>query len=259
MSGQPFRDAEAWLAEQGVEREPIDVTAQPDGDDPPPSLTDLAAAAAPLDAAVVPGAASDAPAPSAREVTRLAAQAARDAAQREADATAHPDPATPRLEDDVLDALTFIRRSTASAPQSEGRLRDKLARRGTPPAAIEAALDRARREGAVDDEAMVAALTDERRAQGHAPARIRDDLRQRGFPAALIEAELARFSDEDLEAAAFALAVERAARFTAVPTEDAFRRVAGYLARRGYPEGLARKAARQAVFASREPQRSAER
>jgi hypothetical protein len=42
-----------------------------------------------------------------------------------------------------------------------------------------------------------------------------------------------------------------------VETETAYRRVVGYVARRGYPEALARKVAREAVFASRDAQRAA--
>jgi regulatory protein len=259
----PFRDAEAWLAERGVRREPIRLTPAPDetpGDGarapaagPPPDGT-ATSAGAPDGVATAP---ADAPPLSAREAGQLARQAAADTAQRRADATAAPSPDRRHLEDDVAEAVAFIRRSTSSAPQTEGRLRAKLAARGTPAVVIDQALARARDERLVDDAAMAAAFVDERRRKGHAPTRIRQDLATRGFDPDTIAAALAPRADEDLEAAAFAVARDRAASLTGLPTETAFRRVVGHLARRGYPEALARKVARQAVFRSRDEQRTA--
>jgi regulatory protein len=248
----PFRDAEAWLAERGVRREPIRLAPAPDEAAPQaPPGTPAEPASGTLPAA------PDAPPLSAREADQLARQAAADAAQRQADAAATPDLGRRHLEDDVAEAVAFIRRSTSSAPQAEGRLRDKLVARGTPDVVIDQALARARAERLVDDPAMAAAFVAERRRKGHAPTRIRQDLAARGFDADTIAAALAASRDEDLEAAAFAVARERAALLTGLPTETAFRRVVGHLARRGYPEALARKVARQAVFRSRDDQRTA--
>jgi regulatory protein len=251
----PFRDAEAWLAERGVRREPIRLTPAPDeprADDPRGTAASASSTTTPR----VPGA-PDAPPLSAREADQLARQAAADTAQRQADAAATPSPGERHLEDDVAEAVAFIRRSTSSAPQAEGRLRGKLAARGTPAVVIDQALARARVERLVDDEAMAAAFADERRRRGHAPTRIRQDLASRGFDPDTIAAALAPRADEDLEAAAFAVARDRAASLTGLPTETAFRRVVSHLARRGYPEALARKVARQAVFRSRDEQRTA--
>ena len=244
------RDAEAWLAERGIERVPLalDPTAPP--------------AAAPF------------PPPSAKEVVGLARQAVSDApapptpadrteghATTDASATVDPeaafDPAGSG--DPVGAALAFIHRSTANAPQSEGRLRQKLGERGFTEPDIEAAIGRARAERLVDDPALLAALITERRARGHADLRLRRDLRSRGFAGEQIDAALERHRDEDPSAVAFALAKEQAARQRGVDPEAAVRRIVGFLVRRGHSEGLARKAARDAVYADREPQRSAER
>jgi regulatory protein len=230
----PFRDAEAWLAERGIEREPIRI-ATPTVPDEPDTSGQVTAT----------------------QAVRLAGQAEADRALRDRDAAASLAPSAPRLEDDVAAALAFIRRSTANAPQSTGRLRDKLAQRGTPEPAIEQALQRARAERLVDDEAMAAALVDERRRKGHAVARIRRDLQDRGFEAATIDSVLAATEREDPEAAAFAVASDKAQRLTGLTTEAALRRVIGHLVRRGYADGLARKVAREAVFASRDPERTA--
>lgn len=159
----------------------------------------------------------------------------------------------------VAAALAFVQRSTANAPQAEGRLRAKLADRGHDAEEVEAALVRARQLGLVDDEALLAALISERRARGHAEPRLRRDLRDRGFDGPAVDAALSRHRDTDPLAAAFGLAREQAVRQRAVPPEAAVRRITAFLVRRGHGDAVARKAARDAVHADREPQRSAER
>jgi regulatory protein len=250
----PFRDAEAWLAERGVERDPIRVPLRPSEPpaEPAQSTGTPGDPRGPLDA---PGA--DAPPVTARQAAGLAADALDDAARRADEAAAIPNRAAPRLEDDVADAVAFVRRSTGGAPQSEGRLREKLADRGTPAAVIDAAMERARRERLVDDAAMVAALVEEARRKGHAPKRIRNDLRGRGFGDDLLDDALRSAETEDHEAAAFALAADKAGGLTGLAPETAFRRVVAHVARRGYPEGLARKVAREAVFTARDAERTA--
>jgi regulatory protein len=267
-----FRDAEAWLAERGIERDPIDLTvapepsAEPAGSGVAPQGVETAPVPPPVDGPPA-GGQSSSPGPtsgadsrheaiSARDVGRLAGQAAADAQLREADAAALP-AVSGGLEDDVAEAISFVRASTAAAPQAEGRLRSKLADRGWPVAVIDATLDRARRERLVDDPAMAAALVAERRAKGHAVARIRRDLRDRGFDDAVLTVALGDVDREDPEAAAFAVAASKAAGLTGLTAETAFRRVVGHVARRGYPEGLARKVAREAVFTARDAERTA--
>jgi regulatory protein len=233
-------DAEGWLASRGVRREPLIV-----GASAPPSPQPPAAA----------------PAPTAREVVRLAEQSARDAALVAAP-TATPDlddeGYAPRS-DDADSALAFVRRSTSNAPQSEGRLRAKLVDRGYDGPTVELALERARAERLVDDDAILAALIVERRARGHADARLRRDLRDRGFTGAQVDEALALHAATDPAAAAFAVAREQAARHRSVDAEVAVRRTVGALLRRGHGEALARKAARDAVYADREAEQVAGR
>jgi regulatory protein len=173
----------------------------------------------------------------------------------EAEAT-RPPPAT-TLADDVAEGLAFVRRSTANAPQSVGRLRRKLADRDTPAAVIDLVIERAHAERLVDDLAIATSLVEERRAKGHAPLRLRQDLAKRGFDPQLIDQVLAPVEAEDQEAAAFAVAKDKADRLTGVDGETALRRTVAHVARRGYPEGLARKVARAAVDVSRDPERAA--
>ena len=106
---------------------------------------------------------------------------------------------------------------------------------------------------------MAAALVAEWRAKGHAPRRLRDDLRKREFDEEVVARAVAVAEDDEPLAAAFALAKDRAARMRHVDAETAYRRIVGYLARRGHSDGVARKAARDAVFDDREPERTAGR
>ena len=242
------RDAEAWLAARGVPREPV------------------------VDRGAGPGTTPDdgRAAPTPAEVVDLARQVARDRAAAVPPAVAAPlaDADGPDAADrpdgatatgGTAGALAFIQRSTANAPQSEGRLAEKLRGRGHPADEVEAALAAARARGLVDDAAMIEALVVERKARGHAEPRLRRDLRSRGFDGGAIDATLARHRDADPLAAAFATAREQAARHRAAPAETAVRRIVGHLVRRGHAEGVARKAALDAVHADREPMRTAER
>ncbi len=239
------RDAEAWLAQRGVRREPV--IARPPADAPPPGpaeVRDLVRQVArdrAMDGGAV-GIGSDVP-----EVADSTDGTDRDA------------PTPDLAAGGAAGALAFVQRSTANAPQSEGRLREKLRDRGHADAEIEAALAAARERGLVDDAAMLAALIAERRARGHAEPRLRRDLRARGFDGATVDAALAAHRDTDPLAAAFGLAREQAVRQRTVPPDAAVRRITAYLTRRGHGEAVARKAALDAVHADREPQRSAER
>ena len=225
-------DAEEWLRQRGVQRHVLTAAPAPDGD---VARTDV----------------------SVKEAVRLAT---------ESPASEFPvtnDPVHGAVEetlaDEIARAMTYVRRATASTPLSEGRLRAKLADRDFSTTAIDRAIDRARRERHVDDVALARALAEEGRAKGHAPARLRRDLRRRELPDNVIDAALQQVTPTDLEAAAFDVAQRKARACGDATAEAAFRRVVGHLARRGYPEDLARRVARQAVFDDREPDRIASR
>jgi SOS response regulatory protein OraA/RecX len=229
-------DAERWLADRGVQREtlhvePLDV--DPIGATVMPSVTSDSAAAVPSEPEV------DVP---------LATESGED----------DPDGGITESLGSAA-ALAFIRRSTSNAPQSEGRLRVKLAERGCSEEVVEEALRLARSERLVDDPALLGALIAERRSRGHADIRLRRDLRDRGFTGEQVDAALTQYAATDPAAMVFALARDQVIRHRAVAAEVAVRRTVGYLVRRGHGEALARKAARDAVYADREAQEAAGR
>lgn len=245
-----FRDAEAFLADLGVERRPI-VVRLPDDDGDGEQVDDDAPAAS-LEAAAAPlGGPVSEPAREADDASPAVVDPADHAVDDLRSGTAAP------LGEAVSAAVATVRRITAGAPASEGRVRRKLEERDLPAVVVDQALERARAERLVDDEAMAAALVAEWRAAGHGSVRIRQDLRKREFDADLIDRAVADAELEDPMAVAFALATDRAAKLRHVEPETAYRRVANYVARRGHPEAIARKAARDAVYDDRERDRVA--
>ncbi len=272
----PFRDAEAWLAEQGIRREPLVVSGpdeqSPDGADQSqdaPKGQERPPAPPPIGSKTPPGAAaaggdtdgggrSVEPSPDGPE--EASGDAPGSGTDGGGDEPEHPSPdVQPRLEDQVNEATAYARRATANTPISEARLRSKMESRGYPPPVVTQAMQRARQQRIVDDHAYAMALVEEGRGKGHAPLRIKTDMRKRDLSDEAIQAALDTIDDRDPEAQAFAVARKRAERYRDVDTETAYRRLVGYLARRGYTEALSRKVARQAVFNDREPQRTAER
>lgn len=236
----PFRDAEAWLAARGVTREPlrIDLPAASEGDARTPVSTREAVRLA-----------TEAPAPPEEPGTEGAS----------ADDDVIGEVVRRDLSDEVSAAMAYARRATANTPKSEARLREAMERKGYTGVVADLAMERAVKERLVDDAAFAVALVSEGRRKGHGPSRLRQTLAKRGIPAALIDAAVEDVEAEDQQAAAFAVARKRAERLRGVDPEAAYRRLVGYVARRGYPEGLARKAARDALWTDRESQQAAER
>ncbi len=253
MGDTSFKDAEAWLAERGIERDPIRVDPTPARDEPAPAMP----VAAPVVSATPqprPPAGDRTPV-SAREAALLATEAPAPTPERDEEAVGGPG----NLEDEVRKAVAYAQRATMNTPMTEGRLRGKLESRDYPAVVIDLAMDRCRQHRIVDDVAFAVAFVEERRRKGHAPARIRDDMWSRGFERTTIDAALADSAAEDPEAQAFAVARERIERMGELESEKAFRRLAGFLARRGYSDHLARKVAREVVYAAREQRAIAER
>lgn len=160
----------------------------------------------------------------------------------------------PDMEETVGKALQFVLRSTANRPQTEAELATKLRGRQFDDAVVGTALERARRMGAVDDAAFAAAWVEDRgRRRGYGLARLREELRRRQVPDGVVDAALAALEQRDELAVAMDLARRRAQQLPASLEPDAVaRRLVGFLARRGYPEGLARRAAITASGLDRE-------
>lgn len=145
----------------------------------------------------------------------------------------------------VVEALTFILRSTAARPQTEAEVVGRLRSRQVPEDVTDAALTRAKSLGAIDDAAFARAWVHDRGTnRGFGVARLREELRRRLVPDDLIDAALAQLEDRDDLAVATELARAWSSRLPlALSHEASARRICGYLTRRGYPLGLAEQVA----------------
>jgi regulatory protein len=154
----------------------------------------------------------------------------------------------------VASALRFVLRSTKARPQTEAELRDKLRSRDHADDVVDAAIERATELGAIDDVAFARAWVNDRGVgRGYSALRIRDELRRRSVPEGVIDDALVALEQRDDLSVATELARGRAQRMpAALEPEAVARRLLGFLARRGYPESLARRVAIQVSGLDRE-------
>jgi regulatory protein len=133
----------------------------------------------------------------------------------------------------LLDALT-------GQPRSRQELRDKLAKKDVPDELATRLLDRFTEVGLVDDEAFARSWVESRqRSRGLARRALAQELRRKG-----VDDDTARLALDDLEPeqeeqAARLLVRKKLRSLRGVDQVTATRRLAGLLARKGYPAGLA--------------------
>jgi regulatory protein len=143
--------------------------------------------------------------------------------------------------------LICLRLLTA-APRTRAQLADALRRRGVPDEAATAVLARFAEVGLIDD-AMFASTWVESRHYGRGLGRraLAAELNQRGVHRSDIQAAVAQLSPETEMATARALVERRLASTAGQPAQVRIRRLAGMLARKGYPPGLAYRVVREAL------------
>ena len=143
--------------------------------------------------------------------------------------------------------LICLRLLTA-APRTRAQLADALRRRGVPDEAAAAVLARFAEVGLIDD-AMFASAWVESRHYGRGLGRraLAAELNQRGVDRGDIQAAVAQLSPETELATARALVERRLASTAGQPAQARIRRLAGMLARKGYPAGLAYRVVREAL------------
>jgi regulatory protein len=153
--------------------------------------------------------------------------------------------ATDPAADAVDETLAFILRSTTARPQTEAEILGRLRSREVPDDVADAAIQRARDIGALDDAAFARAWVSDRGLnRGYGAARLHEELRRRLVPDELIELALAGLESRDELAAATELALERVRRLPRSLSREAIaRRLHRYLTRRGYPQALAERVA----------------
>jgi regulatory protein len=133
----------------------------------------------------------------------------------------------------LLDALT-------GQARSRQELRQRLAKKGVPDDVAERLLDRFTEVGLVDDEAFARSWVESRqRSRGLARRALAQELRRKGVPDETARGALDDLDPDQEEQAARLLVRKKLRALSGVDQATATRRLAGLLARKGYPAGLA--------------------
>lgn len=145
-------------------------------------------------------------------------------------------------------ARTIALRKLAAAPQTRAQLDEAMVKRGVPDDVRAEVLDRFTDVGLIDD-AMFARMWVESRSSGRGLARraLGHGLRRRGVDGAIVDEAIAEIDPESEEATARELVAKRLAPTRGLDADKRTRRLAGMLARKGYPAGLAYRVVRDAL------------
>lgn len=144
----------------------------------------------------------------------------------------------------VLDALS-------RSARTRGQLAAMLARKEVDEETAEAVLDRYAELGLVDDAAYAEAFTRSRHEhKGLGSRAIAFELRRRSVPDEVVQEAVSVLDADQERATAFRLARERQARMASLPREVQARRLAGFLARKGYGGEVVGGAVREALAAA---------
>ncbi|MEU7487695.1 recombination regulator RecX [Streptomyces sp. NPDC042319] len=135
-------------------------------------------------------------------------------------------------------------------PRTKKQLADALQKRGIPDEAAEEVLSRFEEAGLINDAAFAGAWVESRHhSRGLARRALARELRTKGVESTLIDEAVGQLDPEQEEQTAREL-VDRKLRSTrGLDREKRLRRLAGMLARKGYPEGLALRVVREALEA----------
>ena len=136
------------------------------------------------------------------------------------------------------------------APRTRAQLATALRDRGVPDDAARAVLDRFADVGLIDDAAFARAWVESRHySRGLAGRALRAELRQRGVDDDQIKDAIEDLGPDAEAATARRLVERKLASTRGLPSDARIRRLAGTLARKGYPAGLAFRVVREALEA----------
>lgn len=153
-------------------------------------------------------------------------------------------------------ARQIVLRQLAAGPRTRAQLRQRLDRRGCDPDVAERVLDRMTQVGLVDDAAYARMFVHSKQeTKGLAARAISHELREKGVDQELIDAALEDVDTEVEKEQARALVAKRVRQVHGLDREVQTRRLAGFLARKGYGPGVAFDVIREALDAAPEHQR----
>lgn len=130
--------------------------------------------------------------------------------------------------------------------KTEKQLRDVLEKREIPQELIEWAIADFLRAGLIDDAAFARGFLAARLAKGKAVKLIARELRQKGVAEPIIEEVCGSVSAQEQQELANELAKRRIIRMAALAPDVRYRRLSGFLLRRGFPSAVVNSAVREA-------------
>ncbi|GGO66039.1 regulatory protein RecX [Nonomuraea cavernae] len=145
-------------------------------------------------------------------------------------------------------ARAICLRLLTMAPKTRAQLAEALRKRDVPDEAAEAVLDRFSELGLINDEAFAEAWVDSRHhGRGLAKRALAAELRHRGVDSETVNEAVERLDpDQELETAR-RLVGRKLSGTRHLDSQARTRRLAGMLARKGYPPGLAFRVIREAL------------
>ncbi|MFB9378022.1 regulatory protein RecX [Kineococcus gynurae] len=139
-------------------------------------------------------------------------------------------------------------RQLTMAPRSRAQLADKLAAKNVPAEVADSVLDRLTEVGLVDDVAFAQGFVATRRGQRGRRA-LTQELRRKGVDEELAAEVVGEVDDASQEEAARVLVRRKVATMRGLDDQVRVRRLAGMLARRGFPSDVVMRVVRQEVAA----------
>jgi regulatory protein len=166
-----------------------------------------------------------------------------------------PDAAPPREVDPDSRARQICLDQLGHSPRTRAELAAVLAKRGVQDDVAERVLSRFTEVGMIDDALFAQMWVSSRhRGRGLAGRALEQELRRKGVDAAHIDAAVEGLDDDVQLATARALVARRLASTRGLEAPARVRRLAGLLARKGYPAGTAFRVVREALAAEGEPE-----
>lgn len=155
----------------------------------------------------------------------------------------------PEAEPDPHDvARKIVLRQLAMGPRTRRQLEDKLRERGCERQVAARVLDRMTEVGLVDDEAYAEMWVRSRQeTKGLAAGALRHELRTKGVADHVVDAALEEIEPEQEKEQARELVARRLRTMSGLDREVQTRRLASFLARKGYGPGVAYQVIREAL------------
>lgn len=150
--------------------------------------------------------------------------------------------------DPVEQARAICLRLLTGTPRTRKQLADALRKREIPDEAAEEVLSRFEEVGLINDSAFADAWVESRHhGRGLARRALAQELRTKGVDSTLIDAAVSQLDSEQEETTARELVARKLRSTRGLDRDKRLRRLAGMLARKGYPEGMALRVVRQAL------------